>query len=385
MAIFWPGALIFGLPGVLSTYWQQSLGVGQMEIGRVLFFALAAAGGFMFLTGRCQEIFGTQKTAIAGALIVAASQYLLLIANNIQLVYLWAFITSAAVCLVNLPVITVAQLWYPKRRGLAAGLVNLSFGLSAGILAPLFNYILYRFGHTQLIVFISSASLLFGIMSSRFIQPPDKPPPDIHDTSISPLPETSLTPIQSLKTPTFWLVWGTYALAGAAGISMVTNAATFGLSKSLPIAQAVLILSSFNIASGLSRVISGYLSDYLGRKQTLGFIFFLACVAYFSMDHLQELSLWLLCASVIGFSFGTLFAVTQPLLADCFGMDHFGIIYGMIFTAYGFFAGIFGPWISGYWLDTTQNNFNVVFMYLGTLSLLATIMICLVKQKETSS
>jgi MFS transporter, OFA family, oxalate/formate antiporter len=384
IAIFWPGAFIFGLPGVLSSYWQQNLGVGQMEIGRVLFFALAAAGIFMFVTGRCQMRFGVQKVAIAGALIVAASQCLLLFAKNIQLVYVWAFITSAAVCFVNLPVITVAQLWYPKRRGLASGLVNLSFGLSAGILAPLFNYILYHFGHTQLVLFMSTFSLLFGMISSMFVQPPEELISEVQHAPNQTMTESSLTPLQSLKTRTFWLIWGVYALAGAAGVSMITNAVTFGLSKSLSIAQAVLILSAFNIASGLSRIISGYLSDYLGRKQTLAAIFFLSGIAYFSMDHLQGISMWLTCAAVIGFSFGTLFAVTQPLLADSFGMDHFGIIYGMIFTAYGFFAGIFGPWVSGYWLDVTLNNFTVVFIYLGSLSLLAAIMIGLVKQKIIS-
>ena len=381
IAIFWPGAFVFGLPGVLSCYWQQTLEVGQMEVGRVLFFALTAAGIFMFLAGRYQARFGPQKVALAGTLIAAASQLLLLFANRIELVYGWAFITSAAVCLVNLPVITVAQIWYPHQRGFASGLVNLSFGISAGILAPVFTYILLQFGHTFLVVFMSSASMVVGILSSMFVQPPDPSVP-LQPTAPAVSPASvSLSPLQSLRTRTFWLVWGTYALAGAAGISMVTNATAFGLSKALPITRAVLILSAFNITSGLSRIISGYLSDYFGRKQTLGASFFLAGLAYYSMNHLQGLWFWMLCAAIIGFSFGSLFAVTQPLVADRFGMNHFGVIYGMIFTAYGFFAGLFGPWVSGYWLDVTQNNFSSVFLYLGTLILLSTIIIGFVRQR----
>jgi len=54
-SIFWPGAFIFALPGILGPYWQDQLHVGRAAIGRSLFFVLAGVGLFMFLTGRCQE------------------------------------------------------------------------------------------------------------------------------------------------------------------------------------------------------------------------------------------------------------------------------------------------------------------------------------------
>ncbi|MBW1971968.1 MAG: MFS transporter, partial [Deltaproteobacteria bacterium] len=32
-AIFWPGAFIFGFPGVMAPYWQQIFNVGKGAIG----------------------------------------------------------------------------------------------------------------------------------------------------------------------------------------------------------------------------------------------------------------------------------------------------------------------------------------------------------------
>ncbi|MBE0618489.1 MAG: hypothetical protein IH608_11270, partial [Proteobacteria bacterium] len=32
-AITWPGALIFGYPGVMSRHWQESLGLGRAAVG----------------------------------------------------------------------------------------------------------------------------------------------------------------------------------------------------------------------------------------------------------------------------------------------------------------------------------------------------------------
>jgi OFA family oxalate/formate antiporter-like MFS transporter len=34
-------------------------------------------------------------------------------------------------------------------------------------------------------------------------------------------------------------------------------------------------------------------------------------------------------------------------------MEHFGSIFGGIFTAFGFFSGALGPWLGGYLLDLT--------------------------------
>jgi OFA family oxalate/formate antiporter-like MFS transporter len=56
-------------------------------------------------------------------------------------------------------------------------------------------------------------------------------------------------------------------------------------------------------------------------------------------------------------------------------MTHFGTIFGMVFTAYGFLAGALGPWLSGYVLDVTGGNYNRVFFYLGGFFLLSTVLI----------
>ena len=80
-------------------------------------------------------------------------------------------------------------------------------------------------------------------------------------------------------------------------------------------------------------------------------------------------------AAVIGFAFGTLFAVSAPLAVDCFGLAHFGAIFGLVFTAYGFLAGPLGPSLSGYLLDATGADFTIVFSYLGFFCLLASLSI----------
>jgi OFA family oxalate/formate antiporter-like MFS transporter len=265
----------------------------------------------------------------------------------------------------------VVQQWYPRRRGLASGLVNLAFGFSAAIMSPLFSRMILHFGVPATTLILGAAALLFGLAAVPFVNPPDPSctPPQASAAKAPHAVAFSLNVSQSLRTRAFWLLWFTWALAGAAGISMVTLSTAFGVARGLPVHDAVLILTAFNVTNGLSRLVSGFLSDFFGRNATMAVAFLAAGFAYLLLGHVEGLALWAVLATAVGFAFGTLFAVSAPLAGDCFGMKHFGAIFGLIFTAYGFVAGVVGPWFSGHVLDVTQGNFTLVFYYLGAFCL----------------
>ncbi len=99
--------------------------------------------------------------------------------------------------------------------------------------------------------------------------------------------------------------------------------------------------------------------------------FLAAGLAYFTLPWADSLAACAFLAAVVGFSFGTLFSVSAPLVADCFGIEHFGAVFGLTFAAYGFIAGPIGPTLSGYLLDVTGDNFFLVFLYLGIFCILS--------------
>jgi MFS transporter, OFA family, oxalate/formate antiporter len=99
--------------------------------------------------------------------------------------------------------------------------------------------------------------------------------------------------------------------------------------------------------------------------------FFAAAGAYFILPQVERFIFILLLPAVVGFAFGTLFAVSAPLASDCFGLRHFGAIFGLVFTAYGFLAGPMGPSLSGYLLDSNAGGFGLVFTFLGVYCLLS--------------
>ena len=378
-AIFLPGALIFGFPGVIGHHWQAVFSVGRSEIGQILFYVLGGVGIFMFLVGRLQEKIAPAWIVAMGVVAYSTATILVGHAAEIKWVYGWAFATGAASATIYLPTLTVAQRWYPQRRGFVSGLVSMSFGISGAIMAPVFSYLLQQYGYVAMTLILGIGSYVAGLGMAVMIRLPQKNLPLPNGQKVAdPPPLLSMSVWQSLRTRSFWILWFTYAFVGAGGIAMVTLSINFGTAQGLAMSEAVWILMSFNVTNGLSRLISGFLSDVIGRRLTMGLAFLIAGGAYMGFPHLSGIVIWSVLAAAIGFAFGTLFAVSAPLVVDCFGIDHFGSIFGLVFTAFGFVSGALGPWLSGYLLDIFPGNFSLVFIYLGSLMLISALIMKIV-------
>lgn len=382
IAIFWPGALTFGFPGVMSPLWQEMFHVGRAATGLTIFFMLAAVGAFMFLVGRWQERWGLRRMIALGVILTALASFVVSQAGSIYTVYVWAFLNGTASSFVYVPALTLVQWCYPQRRGLVAGTVSMVFGLAAAIMSPLFGKMLAVLGYEAMNLVVAFLTLSIGLLGAYFARAPQdwenaasarraggtsapKQRAEIFHSA------KSLTVKESLYTRSFWLLWITWTFAGAAGVSMTVLATGYGLFLGFPLSSAILILTAFNLTNGMSRLISGILSDRFGRNQVMSLAFLAAGFAYFALPWADGLGACALLAAVVGFSFGTLFSVSAPLVADCFGLEHFGAIFGLTFAAYGFVAGPLGPTLSGYLLDVTGDNFFLVFLYLGIFCLLA--------------
>ena len=376
-AIFWPGAFIFGLPGVLRQHWQQVFDAGGGAVGGTVFFILTGATCFMYLCGRFQEKYGPGRLTSIGAVMCGISSIWLSQAGNMIDVNIWAFSVGASSAFVYLPGLTVVQRWYPERRGLVAGFFNMAFGLSAAVMSPIFSILLSKWGYEAVTLAAGCAALTIGLAASALIRFPETD--TLTWAPVAPFAPNGRSVKEALKSREFWCLWFTWVFAGAAGASMLVLATGFGLARGLNLADAVVLLTAFNVTNGCGRLISGYFSDGIGRSRTMAMSFTGAGLAYLIMPHLVGLWLWAALAAVIGFAFGTLFAVSGPLAGDCFGMAHFGAIFGLIFTAYGFVSGPLGPWLSGHILDVTRGNYTLVFSYLGLMYLGAAGLILLVQ------
>ncbi len=375
IVLFWSGSLVFGYPGVMGSYWKEILNAGSGEMGNTLFFLLAAVGIFMFLVGKWQEKFGFRIMIAAGIILCSLSLMMVSYPSSILTIYLWAFISGIQSSFIYIPAVTAVQLWFPESRGLVSGAATMIFGFSAAIMSPIFYFLFETVGYLEMNRILAILILITGLLATVFVKTPEAEKKEVE------LP--SYTVSESIRTRSFWYLWLVWAFQGAAGISMVSLSVPIGLHKGFSMGTSVMLLTFFNVTNGLSRFISGSISDIFGRNNIMSISFFAAGISYFLFIFSKDPVSSFVLASAIGFAFGTMFAVSAPLASDCFGLKHFGAIFGLVFTAYGFIAGLIGPSLSGYLLDLM--GFESVMSYLGVFCLFSAALIRGVKPVNIQS
>ncbi|MBE0617577.1 MAG: MFS transporter, partial [Proteobacteria bacterium] len=291
--------------------------------------------------------------------------------------YAWGVVVGVASCFVYLPSLTASQLWFPRHRGLASGVFNFAFAASAALLAPVLGWMVQVLGYAPAHYLLAAAVLLLGGGAARGVVRPEA----VQSGAGTLADAHSLTPSESLRTRGFWFLCLVWALQGSAGIAMVTLAVPLGLSKGATFGAALIVLTAFSLANGLSRLVVGFLSDRIGQRSSLCAASLAAGVAYLALPAVGGLTATAVLAAVVGVAFGTLFTVSAPLAVECFGSTHFGTIFGLVFISYGFLAGLLGPWLSGVVLDRAAGDPFLACWYLGPFCLAAAALVLGVRRR----
>lgn len=374
LTVFFPGTFVFGFPGVMASFWQDTFQVGKEDIGKIMFFILAGTGFSMYLAGKLQEKIPSHILILTGTAACASAMLLAGFADSMSAIYAWAFMEGFFTGFIYIPCLTIFQKMFPDAKGLTTGIINLTFGGASAVMSPLLAYLLVSKGYLAVCWICFFLSIVTGGAASLFIRLPEGTPVQEKQAAcILPLGKV-------LRTGSFWRIWGVWAFAGASGVSLIVLSSSFGIYSGYDITKYVYILTCFNILNGMGRIACGKLSDHFSKQKILMAVFFLAASAYLLMPWVKNIYMVSFLACFVGLAFGGMFTVSAPLVTEVFGLENFGRIFGMVFTAYGFFAGLLGPWLSGILLDMTDLNFKIVFSMFALFYLFSIFLISGVKK-----
>ena len=397
IATWWSGAIAFGYPGVMGTYWQETFHVGAAATGLVVTFMLLALAVCMFISGKIHAKYGMRVCVIIGLVFSVLAMLILARAKSITTVYVWAFVNNIGLSFMYGPGLATCQQWFPNRRGLMSGILNMVFGGSAAVMSPIWNHMLESIGYQKLNTILLICIVVTDLVALIGAEVPARTKLSAearaaHEQLLASLGSkgrkggivANYTLKEALSTRCFWLIWFCWVFMGAAGISMVSMSKSYAIS--LGLAGAV-ILTCFNITNGVGRIIAGILSDAIGPAWTGVIAFVVAAIGYLALPHLSGVVGVAVFAACVGYGLGNLFAITPPLASGIFGLKNFGTIFGVIFTAYGFVGGIVGPMLAGIVLDRTGNNYTIVFTYLAAFALIGALLMVILtrasaKEKE---
>jgi OFA family oxalate/formate antiporter-like MFS transporter len=158
-----------------------------------------------------------------------------------------------------------------------------------------------------------------------------------------------------LRTPQFYLLWVAYCLGTTAGLMTISQLVPFARSAGLAATAAALALTMGAFGNAGGRILSGWLSDSLGRLRTLQLMVLVSAIAMPLLFEVREqIALFYLLVIVVYWCYGTQLSVFASATADLYGTRNLGTNYGALFTAWGA-AGILGPLIAGRVFDATRS------------------------------
>ena len=324
------------------------LGIALPELQVTFSLLIILQTFFSPFQGKLIDRFGPRMLISIGTVMSGLSWVLASQVHSAPMLYLtYGVVGGLGTGIVYVGVVGLMVRWFPAQRGFAAGAVAAGYGMGAIVTTfPIASSLQARGIDATLWIF-GIAFAIVGLLASQGL----RVPPSHEAAAASSSGSTSvvnLRPSQTLKTPIFWLMFAMMTMMSTSGLmvtsQMATFAADFGVTKVLVFGMAALplALTIDRFTNGLTRPLFGWVSDRVGRENTMFFAFALEGVAMALWLLTRDNAvLFVLLSGVVFFGWGEIFSLFPSTLTDTFGTRHATENYGWLYISQGI-GSIFG-------------------------------------------
>jgi OFA family oxalate/formate antiporter-like MFS transporter len=240
--------------------------------------------------------------------------------------------------------------WFPDRRGFATGIVAAGYGMGAILTTFPISQTLKDAGHEQALGRYGLIFIVVGVIAAQGLRAPisrTQLPKSIAGANHT---ATSFRPLEMLRTPIFWLMFVMMTMMSTAGLMVTSQIAAFtrdfGMANALVFGLPLLplALSIDRITNGLTRPFFGWLSDQIGRENTMMIAFTLEGTAMTAwLFTRSNPALFVMMSGVVLFGWGEIFSLFPSTLTDTYGTRHATTNYGFLYMAQGVGSVLGGP------------------------------------------
>jgi OFA family oxalate/formate antiporter-like MFS transporter len=264
--------------------------------------------------------------------------------------------------------------WFRDKRGFATGMVAAGYGMGAVLTTfPVSNSIAANGLQQTLLQF----GLIFCAVALLAAQGMRRPPAEWMSHLAGQLKSAAgVGPSVMLRSPVFWLMFVMFTLMSTSGLMVISQmgafAKDFGMTSVTVLGMAALplALTLDRFTNGLTRPFFGWVSDRIGRENTMLLAFGFEGIAMILwLLNRGNPVLFVLLSGVAFFGWGEIFSLFPSTLTDTFGKMHATTNYGFLYMAQGIGSILGGPLAA--WLHERTGNWTTVFATVITLDFIA--------------
>jgi MFS transporter, OFA family, oxalate/formate antiporter len=240
--------------------------------------------------------------------------------------------------------------WFPRARGFATGVVAAGYGFGATLTTFPIDAMIRSEGYRATLITFGALLGFVGMVASFFLRMPGPAEAPIPAEGVDLTGPRDYTPAEMLRTPLFWLLFAMMTMMSTGGLMVISQfsafARDFGVADVVVFGAAALplALTIDRITNGLTRPFFGWVSDHIGRENTMGLAFVLEAAAIaLLLAYRENAAALVVLSGLVFFGWGEIFSLFPSTLTDSFGTRHATTNYGFLYMAQGIGSILGGP------------------------------------------
>jgi MFS transporter, OFA family, oxalate/formate antiporter len=359
-----------------ADHWQLS----EVQWGFGLFIAAGTWATPFFAT--FIDKYGPRYFMIASGVLCALGWGILGQVSSLLSFYAFFCLAGIGVAAVYACGVSTAVKWFPDKRGVASGIITAGYGMGAALFNPIFDYLIQTIGYSQTFVWTGiTHGALIALSGLVMVNPPAtykvaaaavKANVRRHDLQF--------TFSEMLRTPQFYFLYGAMLSMAIGGLMVTASVKPVATNFNIGHTALAVALILYPLANGMSRILWGSVSDYLGRERTMFVAFLLQAIFLVALTTLgrQGDVIWVTLVSLVFLTWGELYVLFPAVLADLYGSKNSAGNYAFLYSAKGV-AALLGGGIATNLFEAT-GTWDYPFFACAALALLSAFMALYVRR-----
>ena len=334
------------------------------------------------IEGYLVDRFGPRPVTLLGGLLVGISWVMNSYADSLTMFYVSAAIGGTGAGAVYGTCVGNALKWFPDRRGFAAGMTAMGFGAGSALtVVPIASMIKSQGYEATFFNFGIVQGAIVFILAWFLSQPgPGYAVPSAKQQALW-ANQRDYTPAQMITTPVFWVMYLMFVMMAAGGLMATAQLAPIARDfkiADVPVSLMGLTLPALTFALTIDRVLNGvtrpffgWVSDKLGRENTMFIAFALEGVGIILLSQFGQTPVaFVILTGMVFFAWGEIYSLFPATCGDTYGSRYAAANAGLLYTAKGT-AALLVPLTS---VLAVWGGWSSVFMVASALNIIAAVL-----------